>query len=1152
MYELVNVGLIDWFLMGRQDIPVRGAIGVYGENRSGKSTLLDAIQTTMLANDKNALQLNAAANPERKKKNRRNVHSYCLGRVGGANEPPLRDSARSHLVLTYQDSISQAYFSMGLILEARVSDTKEETVARWMATGIRVDTSDLLTPTLDGDVARSWAELEDHLSERCAKEGGELRCYFSPSEQMGDMLHWCSQTGQHGGVDQFRRAFANAVSFETIDDESQFVRTYVLDRDNISIRGLRESMRNYREIADTIRSLLQQVEDLDAILGAARKYAGLIEEKDHRVWMLRRAKVLMGVRDVKKYRRALRHAQHEAARLKHIIADCEQQREDLRKERAGLEQALRTSDVAMELSRLELDIQKRKSELDKVAAPVSQWALAVARAASIPGQTGSGLEFLRETAPAVLPVLNALQRLSGADKIPQWPSDPDAMAHAIDQLPDLDALRRSFTDRADTLLKGLRQTEADELAQRIHAIDRTGSAISAQTSAFMVELENQGFHPKLVCAEIEILAPEWRDAAEAVLARDREAVVLPPDQARRAAAILRANRGDKRFKGCRVVNTTKLAAGHPQPHTLAAILRAKDAMVAAFLIHRVGNVRLVDSETELHAGGRAVTQDCAYCDGLVTEIRQVEERKIGADATGAIRRDLERRLKEIRAEHEATQDSVRSLRDLADRLAPLAAARAADAGIVDVVQAYRDKQKAIAGLQDQRTRLRDHVQPEISGRMDGIDSDMAALALELNGDPQAEDLESRKGVKTLLEEALKAEGNAESGFNQAHPDLLVAWKLYQDAKGKAVYPRALPLWRHEKTRHRGALLPLLRTMEARLATLADDIPRANKEVFAQLFEFRRTSRRTIAFDMNASISGEIVPWAQALRDDIADKDLAQHRARAEEAVKEAQKLLKGNFINMLRDRFERVTCAIDQLNNVLRQHAFHNERYRFQVDSDAEFSSLIELVAAAALDETILLPLFGGAAMEASFHAESLKMVEAILMEDDLDFSRFEDYRSYFRFSLLMTDIETGSVTTFAHRLGVGSGAEKQVPFYVAIGAALASAYHNGVFDKSKPGGLGLALFDEAFMKMDPKNQREVLHFYREIGLQPVLAGPKGGKLFMQKEMDTMVKVARPSNKRMVLTVTHPGAALKHALLTQDPGEWPRDKLERAYAAMQQ
>ncbi len=1148
MYELVNVGLIDWFLLGRQDIPLRGAIGVYGENRSGKSTLLDAVQTAMLSNDKNALQLNAAANPEKKRKNRRNVHSYCLGRLGGFGEKPIREVARSHIALAYGDSISGKRFSTGLILEARDSETKEETAARWLVIGLKVETSDLVKATPDGDLARTWLELEEHLESRCAAEGGELRFYMSAAEHMGDLLHLSSQSGQHGGVDQFRRAFANAVSFETIEDESQFVRTYVLDRDNISIRGLRESMRNYREIAETIRKLLDQIEALNAILDAAQHHATLAEEKFHREWMGRRARVLILLRDVRRHRKALRRAQADVARLKRIIELREQQMLDLREEKQGLERSMLSSSVAADLTRVKLEISKCKEKLGQVLSPIQQWEVAVTRSVSVLGQKGPAFDKLRELFPALLSGLSTIQRLCGSDRLPLWPADAEAMAHAMDQLPNLDKVCRTLGDHADDLLKELGDREIEELRARMEGIDKSGSAISGQTPAFLMELENQGFRPKLLCAEIEVLDPEWRDAAEAVLARDREAVILPPDQARRAAAILRENRHTKRFRGCRVVNTTKLEKENIRSGTLASVLRAKDPLAAAFLVQRVGNVRLVETEAELHAGGRAVTKDCAYCDGLVTEIRHVEERKIGADATGLIRREVEGRLRMLLDDKAETESLVKGLRGLADRLMPLATAKAQPAGLVDAVMAYRDALKQIGGLETQAKLLQDHVEPEISARLDQIQGDLDAVMLELNGDPDGEDLESRRGAKLSYEEALRAEGIATRECNSAYPELVMALNSYRDGRGKVLFGRAMSDWKAERGRFRGALPPLARACEDRLAALAEEIPRANKSVFSLLFEFRRTSERNLAFHMDSSIGGDIVPWATKLRDDIAGKDLAQHQNRAEEAVEEAQKLLKGNFINMLRDRFERVTSSISRLNDVLRFHAFHNERYRFEVEPDADFGELIDLVTAASTDETVLLPLFGGAEFEASLHTESLKLIEAILMEDDLEYSRYEDYRNYFRFNLIMTDIETGKPTTFAHRLGVGSGAEKQVPFYVAMGAALAGAYHNGNYHKSKPGGLGLALFDEAFMKMDPKNQREVLHFYREIGLQPVLAGPRGGKLFIQKHMDTMVKVARPSYRRMALTITHPGQALKDALLKEDPNEWPREALEQAYA----
>ncbi len=102
--------------------------------------------------------------------------------------------------------------------------------------------------------------------------------------------------------------------------------------------------------------------------------------------------------------------------------------------------------------------------------------------------------------------------------------------------------------------------------------------------------------------------------------------------------------------------------------------------------------------------------------------------------------------------------------------------------------------------------------------------------------------------------------------------------------------------------------------------------------------------------------------------------------------------------------------------------------------------------------------------------AQALQEVERLLNDDKCDYSIYQDYRNYFSFDLRMEDIGSGRKTSFDRRRGVASGAERQVPYYVIIGAALSSIYHGT--RRQRPGvrlGLGLAVFDEAFSKMDGK-----------------------------------------------------------------------------------
>ena len=47
MMELRHLAMVNWHLFDVADIPVAGHIGVLGENRSGKSTILDMAQVVL-------------------------------------------------------------------------------------------------------------------------------------------------------------------------------------------------------------------------------------------------------------------------------------------------------------------------------------------------------------------------------------------------------------------------------------------------------------------------------------------------------------------------------------------------------------------------------------------------------------------------------------------------------------------------------------------------------------------------------------------------------------------------------------------------------------------------------------------------------------------------------------------------------------------------------------------------------------------------------------------------------------------------------------------------------------------------------------------------------------------------------------------------
>jgi len=103
-----------------------------------------------------------------------------------------------------------------------------------------------------------------------------------------------------------------------------------------------------------------------------------------------------------------------------------------------------------------------------------------------------------------------------------------------------------------------------------------------------------------------------------------------------------------------------------------------------------------------------------------------------------------------------------------------------------------------------------------------------------------------------------------------------------------------------------------------------------------------------------------------------------------------------------------------------------------------------------------------------------------------------------------------GNPELLSRRLGKGSGGEHQSPFYVAIGAALAAAYRiERDQDGSYRGGMALAVFDEAFSKLDLQNTVSALGFLDELGLQVLLAAPDEKYGQIAEHVDTIVNVYR-------------------------------------------
>lgn len=1118
MMQLSRISLVQWHLFGREDLDLSGDTAVLGKNRSGKSTLIDLIQTVMTGGSARYYRFNRSAGESGSRGSERTLRGYCLGQLGDGET--LRDAAVTHVALLFEDPDGvRPPVSIGLCVEAS-SQEEAQVIGRYVAPGVRIHTDMLVEPLDDGPAgaagqirAASWTTTRRRLEEACSAAGSELARPDTARHFIRDYMRHLFTGRRHTDPERFVRAFVMALSFEDMRSVGQFVHQFLLEKKDIDIGELRDSIGRYQDIRKDIRDLERRLEALNEIKLLVDRFEELLEREDvARGTALLASAVeagaglLAGLRRQRKIAHARADADREIARHDEEIAALEADIESLQAQLAAQDAASQRSVVHSELKVLE---QERTLVLGRLRARF----LTTARGVSLIDHA-ERLASLK--LGELMRTLEAMAAQSAGLEPPAWPRDPSAMDALIDAArPQAAAALAKVIERRDAAIGERRKLEAEaqEQERRLeHA--RTGRVrLEEPTAHLMAALEREGMRPRALCQVAEVLDEGWREAAEAFFGRDRETIIVDAGHAARAVEILRAGR--EMYRGCRVANTRRLATlpREAAPGTLARVLASDDPLATAFIVFRAGQVELAESQPALLAGGRAIMRDGAYNNGIVVEVLRTRDMKIGRAAVPLMEQGLRRQIDELNALVATHRGIERFHEDIAKRLEglaqPVEASDRLDRLAIDIAE--RDDRRA--QLQLRLDRISAMIDPALLSALEGLKARRQALARD-----KQELVERRGGLARDAAEALRTLGGGHELVG-SRACLRHRWTAFRGrVRNRAQLALLRPTY---AARGSMPLAAFVRELEQRANQAREDYRACESDIRQAHGRYRLLDEGAPVVQPSQVIT-VIKPWVTSGIEALENNELIQYRRQAEEAARQVVRIFRTAFVHELNARFNTLRTEVDLLNRALRTRPLHNEIYSLHFRPKEAFDALYRLARESEENETLLDLLFdpssGGGA-----HADALAEVERLLGDPSLDFSAYQDYRAYFDFDLRMQDITSGRQTSYDRRRGVASGAERQVPYYVIIGAALASIYHGTRQQYDRPDlGLGLAVFDEAFSKMDGPNQRTLLDFYAHIGLQVVIAAPSEKRSIVYENLDSIVDVFRHAN-----TVTAETARIK-------------------------
>jgi hypothetical protein len=1109
MIELSRIVLLNWHMISRADLNVGGDLAILGQNRSGKSTIIDLIQAVLAGGSARIYRFNRSAG-EGGSRSDRTLAGYCLGQL--SDDSFLRNQAITHVALVFEDrSGTRLPVSLGLSVEA-TRGRPAEVVGMYVAEGVAVDTGMLIDAQGDSIRPSEWSVVRRRLERACVAGNGQLHTPGDARSFIREYMRALFTRRKTSDPDRFARTFIAALSFMDMTSVEQFVRRYLLERRDVDIAELRESIQRYREIQKTIADLERRLEALRALKVEVERYSELLADEDACRSIERTALLIEAVGGLLSNIGAKRA---NAAELANVVGELERLEVEIATENETLEairRQLNASGAAAQRETVQRDIKEIDRARNAVMDRLRNRYLAAARATQ--------LLQMRDRLSVVNPgelirALEAIQQASDGLEPPDWPRDPAAMDRLLDELAAAAETRTpkvlDFRNDAIAWVRRIREEIAED-REKLAAARSGRVPLSAGTTRLIETLRAEGMQPRTLCEVADIQNEDWRDPVEALLGRDREAVIVAPEHASRATSILRHGRAS--YPQCRVVNTIKLQsrATVPEAGTLASVVTSSDPLAMAFVLFRIGNVRMAEDQEALLSGGRAVMMDGSYNDGIVTDMRKADQYKIGLAAAPLMEASLTASIEEgkrnlsIHEAHEKFFEDVLAI--LKDCSASVDAKNRLDAIVLE-----------LDGISERRA--------EALGRLEAISAmvDPSLLNAEakskllISGFTQdREDLIERRGAIRKEAEEIRKRLGAGDGVPGSYLSLAQRRRQFM-----AIVPK-LSLLRK--------LRPRLEELSSRpWARVASDMAKRASEIIDAHRALERSIRLALGhYAMNfpdalegaadAKITGAVRQWVTEGVEALEGNELIRYRSQADEAAERVSRLFRTNFIHELNSRFGTLEAELETLGRALRSRPLHGDIYQLQSLLKPEFEDLYRLARDSETDESVLDALFGRGEPKDERHARALQKVEQLLADEEFDFAVYQDYRNYFAFDLRMRDVASGRIKSFDRHRGVASGAERQVPFYVVIGAALASIYHGsrqiGGVDEM---GVGLAVFDEAFSKMDGPNQRSLLDFYRQIGLQVVIAAPSEKRAAVFENLDCVIDVYRSGDVAFAETV---------------------------------
>ncbi len=1095
MKLLTRIRLINWHLFENTTITCNGTTYFIGVNGVGKSTILDAAQFAMVGGQRD-VKFNQAALSGGK----RTLASYVRGELGTEGQRFLRGDATGVVALEFRNP-DGAFFAHGAVIDA-YEDGRNPDVAYFIVHNAALDDDWFFKAP--GQLFDSRA-FKRHLDHFALPRGGRAQVFTRLEDYRFHLLNRLGQLKE-----SFLAKIVKGLAFSPLTDIRAFVHNYLLDENLVDVKTLQDQLETLRHFESLAADVRERIAVLDQI-----------EEFDRERVKQRRLRITNGAirrrAEGDAHLAELKSRRLELDEIRLALNRTALQRDDLAEQRKRAEATLLDAQIALQT---DVSAAREKDLREKIAALDAE------------------LRDLRERETRAQDTLagevkdaHRLRELLTADGHPVPPALDNFIAQSPReasnlQLPtsnlqpptsDLESLAQVYT-RQEALLnenaRVLREeaTQVESEMRSLRAGNREASVESAAPQSarlrrlLCTELGLSADEAIFLCTALRIPDESWQDAIEGALGHNRFTLLVPPARYDAAMRLYRERRHSDDLHGVGLIDAERIVkhARPAAPDSLAAEAQTDHPAARAFVDLVLGGYVKCDSLEAMREHRAAVTHECFVRRNFSTshlDPRVYRRWFIGERAIPRRIEQLDARLKEIGGELAALNDRLAGLRE---RLA-----------------LTRDKVRRFVELEHVLPDL-ERV-PPLAAQAEALRAELAALdtrtARSLRAEVErrrAEVEENQAKVAELDRQIGGWENRAQTLDGEVIPRLAQAIdEAMQSAQQFLAAESAGDLQEEiEKEYERRRERQPLETVLQNATRYEGDYQAAESKSRDRLRESKQAY--SLRYDFGHDADEDAARYLRE-RDKFTQSELPQYEARIAEQRALAEQELVENFIHRLREQIEEARQQLDTLNDTLKDLRFGGERFEFIAKPEPSLRQVHDMI----MDSQSIL---GDSLFESDFrqkHQEGWdllfeRLTKGLDGETPIELRELQDYRNYLQYDIRI-HYPNGDRALLSQINAKKSGGETTTPFYVAMAASFAQAYRLNQPRASDT--IRLAIFDEAFSKMDTARTASALQFMREAGLQVLLATPPDKSGALLPHVDAVRTVVRKNNHSFVIEI---------------------------------